>query len=422
MQEIHLICAADIHLGRHVGRSGEKSFVIHTWERLIETCLTTTPKIDALLLAGDILDSNGLFIEMSGLIKKGIRRLIERGIEVIAIAGNHDAKILERIHASMNLPGFSLLGSKGEWERRTCTFGNRVLHIDGLSFTSSFMQENPFSHYKLENVSDEEILIGLLHCDWEVSGSKYAPVRKSDFLSGSHRAWFLGHVHIPRELSQKPLIRYCGSLQGLDKSESGSRGALHITIDSGGNIASKEIPLAYLYWDKLEIDVTDLQSDDWESELLEKTDSVIAGKILGSEHLIEEIGLHLIFTGRTKFFRELRRNIGKFFAREGAAIVVQEHRIPYFIESIDNQTRPAYDIERLKEGNDPVAILAKKLCEYKENPLLPEYLQEYMETEFRNDSSFRQCESAFPSKEEYCELFLSRGYELLDELLAQKQM
>jgi DNA repair exonuclease len=429
MTEINLVCAADLHLGRQVGHRNsrqQRSYVIQAWERLIDACLNEQPKVDALLLAGDLIDKDGLFIEMHGIFRKGILKLHEQGISVIAIAGNHDAKVLDQFNRALGLSGFCLLGADGNWERKSFNFRGRTLHIDGISFTDSFMRDNPLLNRKWEPVPHGDVLIGLLHCDVDVMGSKYAPVKSSDFCGLPHNAWILGHVHIPKEIYQeRPLVRYCGSLQGLDigSSECGPRGAWKLKIDSYGTVISRPLPLAPLRWAQASVNLSGIFPQDWESQVLKKIEEELAAQIEQSSD-IEMVGVRLKFEGRTKIYRELRRNLSRIQEQEGSGFTSEGRWIPYFVESVKNNTRPELDLKSLAEGRTIVATLARKLLQVQENQTLSADIYERLKDRLGTDPFLKRCEqeNAWPEEAECLELYLSQGYELLDELLAQIQV
>jgi len=426
--DINLICAADLHLGRQVGHRNSKqqrSYVIQAWERLIDTCLNECPKVDALLLAGDLIDKNGLFIEMHGIFRKGILKLQEQGISVIAIAGNHDAKVLDQFNRALGLSGFCLLGADGNWERKSFNFRERTLHVDGISFTDSFMRNNPIISRKWEPVPRGDVLIGLLHCDVDIMESKYAPVGSSDFCGLPHNAWVLGHVHIPKEIQlERPMVRYCGSLQGLDigNSECGPRGAWKLTIDSFGTVTSKFLPLAPLRWEQVNVDLSGISAQDWESQILKKIEERIVAQIEQFSN-IEMVGVKLKFEGRTKIYRELRQHLSKIQDQEEAGFTLEGRWIPYFVESVKNNTRPEFDLRSLANGRTIVATLARKLLQVQENQPLSEIIFEHLKEKLGTDPFLKRCEqdNAWPEEAECLELYLSQGYELLDELLEQTQ-
>lgn len=421
MFDITLICAADLHLGRQVGAFLKKSFCIQAWEKLIETCLQKNLKVDALLLAGDVIDGDDLFIEMYGILKKGIKRLLENDIKVVAIAGNHDPQVLNQIQKSLDMPGFYLLGTSGDWERLTLNIKGKNLHIDGLSFTSAIMESNPFDQYKLTPAPKGEPLVGLLHCDVGISSSKYGPVLATDFYKMEHDAWILGHIHIPKEISCKPQVRYCGSLQGLDISESGSHGALQLTITQNKTITMKTLPLAPLRWESLSIDLSNFSLDDWENRLFQEIENQLTQQIKDENEHLEVVGLRLSLEGRTQIFRELRSSEKKIEGQDSSGFYLNGKWIPYFIESIQNETKPLYDLERLAEGSDFAGTLAKKLLNFKKSPVATNSaIYRHLESKYQKDSALKQCPESWLTAEEAEELFLIKGYELLDELLEQR--
>ena len=421
MLDITIICAADLHLGRQVGPFLKNSFSILAWEKLIETCLQKNLIIDALLLAGDVIDSDDLFIEMYGILKKGIKKLLENDIKVIAIAGNHDPQVLNQIQKSLDVPGFHLLGRNGDWERLTLNIKGKNLHIDGISFTNAIMESNPFDKYKLTYPPKTEPLIGLLHCDVGVSSSKYGPVLATDFYKMEHNAWILGHIHIPKQISSRPLVHYCGSLQGLDISEQGSHGALMLTITQSNVITIKPLPLAPLRWEYLSIDLSNFSLDDWESRLFQEIENQLIQQIQSENDHLEVVGLRLTLKGRTQIFRELRSNLKKIEDQESSGFYLNGKWISYFIESIQNETKPLYDLERLAEGSDFAGTLAKKLLNFKKSPLgTTSTIFKHLESRYQKDPALKQCPESWLTAEEAEELFLFKGYELLDELLEQR--
>ena len=76
-------------------------------------------KLDAVLFAGDVVESTNSRFEAMRPLEEGIRRLLKAGIQVIAVAGNHDVEALPRLAALID--GFTLLGAGGQWEAKMIT-------------------------------------------------------------------------------------------------------------------------------------------------------------------------------------------------------------------------------------------------------------------------------------------------------------
>ncbi len=407
---INILCAADIHLGKQVGQSGQTSSpVVAAWEKLIDACLDLD--IDLLILAGDLIDRNGLFIEMHSLLRKGLHRLAAKRIPVVAVAGNHDAEALAAFNRALGVSTLSVLGADGKWQRISLNIKGRAVHIDGISFVSGQMRDNPLANQVWKK---EEILLGVLHADVDVPKSPYAPVKSSDFYGLPHHAWILGHVHIPKQIhAAKPWVHYCGSLQGLDISETGSHGAWKLTIDLDGHVTSEHIPLAYLQWEQITLDLTGMSQVDWEQQLLNQMESAMAKRALSH---IEQMGVRLRFEGITEAYPVLREQISRLSEQADPAFFAHGRWIPYFIESIQNETRPLLDLNTLAKGPHIAAALARHLLDL---PVNATALREHLEMRWRAESHLKQCphELIELSDEELLAIYQRQGYALLDELL-----
>ena len=188
-------------------------------------------KIDALLFAGDIVESTNARFEAILPLENAIRRLLDEGIQVIAVAGNHDVEALPRL--AKLIDGFELLGAHGRWEAQTIMKNDLpVAEIVGWSFGDRFVRQSPVAQLlaePLEPTSAQIPRIGLLHADLDASGGHYAPIRQIELDNTGYDAWLLGHIHKPSleslaaQKGRRP-SGYLGSLVGLDPSETGPHG------------------------------------------------------------------------------------------------------------------------------------------------------------------------------------------------------
>jgi DNA repair exonuclease SbcCD nuclease subunit len=365
---IRLICAADIHFGRIAS-------VAEAWERLVDHCLYSSA--DALLLAGDIADDESLFFEIYPLFRKGMARLRAAKIPVIVIAGNHDGNLLTQMQRSL---GFHLLGRDGKWERITLSCRGRAVHIDGLSF----VERNPLQRYDLPPVPAGEPLIGMLHCDLDgPPESPYSPVSQRELSNLPHTAWVLGHIHVPRIVQEQPMILSCGSLQGLDITETGIHGAWSMEIDS--KLTAQLVPLAPLRWEIVELDVTDEEELELRLQMeMDKALGGMAGKV------------RFILRGRTTLTRPLV--------------------CPEGVESIQNRIQPPIDLKKIAEGSDLPALLARELLDLREADTF-----EQLQRSLQAHPYLKQMPESWPKAEEMRELLREQGMALLSELMEQKR-
>ncbi len=216
-------------------------------------------KVDAVLFAGDLVESVNARFEALAPLEESVKRLIGAGIAVIAVAGNHDVEALPRL-ADM-IEGFTLLGRGGQWESRVISRDGRdLVEITGWSFGAPRVMESPLARLlaaPLEKKSAALPRIGLLHADLDVSGGAYAPIRQGELDQTGFDAWLLGHIHKP-SLGQSPAAYpggYLGSLIALDPSETGPRGPWLITVSGPGDVRVEQIIRARLRWEQLSVSV-----------------------------------------------------------------------------------------------------------------------------------------------------------------------
>ena len=204
-------------------------------------------EVVAVLFAGDVVESTNARYEAMVPLENGVRRLDDAGIQILAVAGNHDVEALPRL-ASL-IDGFTLLGEGGTWESRMIVRdGTPVAEVIGWSFGERQVRLSPVAQLlrePLERASTAIPRIGLLHADLDASGGSYAPVRQSELDDAGCDAWLLGHIHKPSieglSGAERPPSGYLGSLVGLDPSESGPHGPWLVRLQDGGRPVVEQV-------------------------------------------------------------------------------------------------------------------------------------------------------------------------------------
>jgi len=427
---IRLLCLADIHLGRSSASAmpDELDFTCFTprkaWEEVIQYALSPKNNIDAILLAGDVVNQNDLFFETYHVFESGVRRLLEAGIHLIAVAGNHDASVFQKLVRSIASPKFHLLGQEGKWESITLTLKSRLIRFDGWSFPADHVNYNPLDQYKKELpvAKAHEISIGLLHCDCPGNSlSPYAPVKIEDFQGLSPHAWVLGHSHKSVVFRDNPLVFYCGSLQGLDPGETGDHGAHLLDIYSDGRIQKNFVSFAKIRWEKVTCSLADVSIDDFEETLIQTLQTLHLSLKTESPFLYA-VGCRLSLHGRTSAFKNIPSIIEKLKKR----VVFSQPNLAgkevyYFIEKIENHTQPHYDLQRLAETADPAGLLAKHLLTLQasdsQTHLLCQKARQQLNAKKQKYAQFTEVDL---TEEKLLELMLQSGFHTLNLLLSQK--
>lgn len=322
-------------------------------------------KLDAVLFAGDVVESTNARFEAMLPLEEGIRRLLDAEIQVIAVAGNHDVEALPRLAALID--GFTLLGAGGRWESRAITKNEApVAEIIGWSFGERLVRQSPVAQLlanPLEKPSSPVPRIGLLHADLDASGGPYAPIRQTELDNTGYDAWLLGHIHKPSldRLATSKDSRpsgYLGSLVGLDPSEVGRHGPWLLSLPNDGTLHMKQVLLAPLRWEHVNVSIAGIKHvEDVPDRLLDEAENVVR-QLFKSGNAPRALGLRVYLTGASPRYGEIRQWIA---AREwnGLGRVVDGTAV-FFNKIVDAMELPL-DLAEIAEGGDPAALMAQRL-------------------------------------------------------------
>ena len=248
-----LLLSADLHLGRKSSRVGERSShtAIACWDRMVTYAIEQN--VNAVLLAGDVVEQRNKRFESYGPLNAGVLRLSAAGITTIAVSGNHDFDVLPPLVDSIDADMFFLLGRNG-WESRVFTFGDQRLQIDGWSFPDKRVSINPLDSYSTED-NDVDLHLGMVHGDLDASNSKYAPITAESLSKTKVSGWLLGHIHKPElRNADQPWSLYPGSPQAFDPGEAGIHGVW--LLDTAQNSEPQLVPFSSICYSSFEIDIT----------------------------------------------------------------------------------------------------------------------------------------------------------------------
>lgn len=371
-ERVSILAIGDVHLG--AACSGVPEGMADrgvdprelTPEAALARCvdLAVAERVDAVLFAGDVVESTNARFEAMVPLEESVRRLVDGGIEVIAVAGNHDVEALPRLAALID--GFTLLGAGGRWEARTIPKDQSpVVQVVGWSFGEERVRHSPAAELLKQPPalpSPPVPRIGLLHADLDASGGYYAPVRQAELDDTGYGAWLLGHIHKPSieglsATGTRP-CGYLGSLVGLDFSETGPHGPWLVEVSREGGIACRQIPLAPLRWERVTVRVDGLEhADDVHDRLMSEAESLV--RRLGEVGFLPRaIGLRVHLTGTAGCYDGLRRWIeGEAWRSMGRVV---DGTGVFFCEVVDAMA-PPLDLEAIASGDDPAALVAQRL-------------------------------------------------------------
>jgi hypothetical protein len=349
-----LLAIGDMHLGRPPaaipedlrGRRDELGPET-AWTRSVDEAIRR--EVDAVLLAGDLVDQGRDFFVAYGQLKAGVQRLAEAGIPVLAVAGNHDTEILPRL--AEEIEALELIGAGGQWQSRMV----EDVTVIGWSFPRPQVRQSPLTGLPRPNLDGP--VVGLLHCDLDQVDSPHAPVARRDLESAPVNAWLLGHIHRPDNLDQDRPIGYLGSISALRASETGPHGPWLVQIE-GNDIAADQLELAALRYESLEIDCSDLEDA---GGLQERVLAAARDRVHGlaeSDAGPSAVGLRIVLTGHSPAAAALDRAAAEIVA-DGRSW--DEQGIACFVQKMESAVLPRLDLKRLARQSDPCGLLARRL-------------------------------------------------------------
>lgn len=425
-----ILCAGDIHMGRRPSRlpdvvdRGALSCSL-MWPAIVDRAIAED--VELVALSGDVVDETNKYYEAIGPLEAGIRKLWDRGIRTVAVAGNHDHDVLPRLSESLPAEAFRLLGRDARWERHTVhRDGRAVLHVDGWSFAGRSQRDDPLRGYALADPEDVPVL-GLLHCDLDQPRSIYAPVQLADLLGRRVGFWLLGHVHAARPFvaDGAATVLYPGSPQAMDPGEPGVHGVWLAELDAGGRFSARQIPLATVRYETADIDIGGLED---EGELGPRITDVVRREL--ARRLEEGCGplrylsLRLRLTGSTA----LHRRLDRITATIGTDLQIEQDGVRAIVERVSAATRPARDLEALAKAGDAPGELARLVLglrglsqEAEHEQLVARALRAAHTARASTTYAALPADEIELSADQVKDLLAEQALFLLDEILAQKE-
>jgi len=371
--DARLMAIGDVHLGTRPGSlpSGLEEWGLEVHALTPETALTQAveraieERVHAVLFAGDVVESTNARFEALRPLEEAVQRLRTEGIPALAVVGNHDVEALPRL--AQRIEGLELIGAGGSWQGRVIEVqGRPAVEVVGWSFPERQVRSSPVAELvraPLEPQQPGIPRLGLLHGDMNASGGTYAPFSRGELVEAGLDAWLLGHIHKPSlgrsaATGTEMLHGYLGSLLGLNPKETGPHGPWLVRVGADGSIQAEQLAIAPLRWERVDLKVDPAQDcDDLGDRLLDEAERV-ARALAEQGHAPRALGLRVRLVGPTQHFDSIREH-SESGQWEGLMRAVADTLV--FIDRVDHGLELALDLEQLASGDDPPALLARKL-------------------------------------------------------------
>ncbi len=320
-------------------------------------------RVDAVVFAGDVVESTSARFEAMPPLERAVQRLLEAGIAVFAVAGNHDVEALPRL--ARMIDGFTLLGAGGRWSSALIERAGRPLaELVGWSFPEPRVRTSPLAALlrdPLPPAAPGVPRLGVLHGDLDASGGHYAPFAGREIDAAGLDGWVFGHLHRPSLSCAGGRLRgYLGSLVGLDPSETGAHGPWLIRLPVGRPIEARQLALAPLRWEALEVALgADHDAEDAADRVAGEVERFARG--LAEQGAVPlALGVRVRLTGAPREHEKVR---GWVAERRWSDIRRQAGDTVVFVDRVDDDLDLAVDLEALARGDDPPALVARRILE-----------------------------------------------------------
>lgn len=313
MRFIHI---ADVHLGAEpdVGntyRDVRPRELWETFENVVSIC--EEEQTDLLLIAGDLFHRQPLLREL-----KEVNYLFSSltHTKVVLIAGNHDYIADKSYYRTFqwNRNVYPLFGPETEY----VVFEEWDTSVYGFSYFSREIREPKYDGVKAQGMAGCEILLA------HGGDEKHIPIRRNALERSGFRYVALGHIHRQQNLIPDYAV-YAGALEPTDKNDTGRHGYIRGEI-RGGIVRTEFVPLAKREYLHLTLKI--------------KPEMTMGTIRTWMRQIIEERGLENLYQFTMKGFRDA-----------GLELVPEELMAGGNILEIVDETKAAYDMDRLAEEN-----------------------------------------------------------------------
>ena len=312
--------------------------------------LAIEEKVDCVVIAGDIYDSEDKSLSAQLKFRDGLVRLSKAGIQAFIVYGNHDP--LDSWSATLEWPAEV---HRFPGEEVECVpllrEGEIIAKIYGISFAKRDVREN--LALKFPKADNDVPCIGLLHANVgaNIAHKPYSPCTIEDLSSIGMDYWALGHVHIHEVLRPaNPAIVYPGCSQSRHARETGQKGCCLVTLGADTKPAIEFIPTDTIRYTSDSVDISNCQDIGDVVDFIKDRCQAISSQSEGRNSIIR-----LTLTGRTDLYKDLQKGSSIPAIAEDVREQLSGSNPWIWLEKLELATAGNYDIDQLRQGNNLVA-------------------------------------------------------------------
>jgi DNA repair exonuclease SbcCD nuclease subunit len=421
MTKIKFIHTADLHLDtpfkglsnvNYELASRLQDATVKSFQRIIDLCISE--KVDFLLVAGDIFDSEAQSLAAQLFFARELKRLGKENIPAYIIAGNHDP--LNSWMKELEMPGKVYRFGSEKVERVPVEKnGKRIADIYGVSFQTHTVDWNLAQQFVIGE-DPAPFSIALMHgtLDTATARHSYAPFSLNDVRGKGFDYWALGHVH-KRQVAMDafPAVVYPGNPQGRDFGETEQRGCYLVEIDHQKVPLLKFVPTQTILFKKITVDISGTETI---NQLYDQINDALAES--GEKEEKSSLVIRILFKGRTPLHSLLNQPVEV----ERITDLLNDGQLVKnffcWIDHIEIDTSPDVDLDELRKGNDFQAEILKSFDLLHSHPDLLDEILDSLNSDFGNQKV--KSETGELSDDDKQLILQKAQWLLIDQLLKDK--
>ena len=191
---------------------------------------------DLILLPGDLFDGRRVYPETLRALADALG---SAGVPVVIAPGNHDCVGPDSPYLTADWPDNVHIFTRAQMERVDFPALNCTVH--GCAFTEPHRTDDPLAGFSAPR--DGRLHLLCVHGEVGLAGD-YGPISPASLERSGAAYAALGHIHARTDLQWAGSTpwSYCGCPEGRGFDECGDKGALTVTVETGG-VSAQFYPL-----------------------------------------------------------------------------------------------------------------------------------------------------------------------------------
>lgn len=273
---LHLLHTADVHLGaRHADlgyqAAAQRERQFAAFRATVDLALAE--QVDALLIAGDLFDSNAQPRRSVERVAAELKRLTDAAVWVVIIPGTHDVYDRASVYRAYDLVAMAGLPPESDRlavltpDRPDVVFGILDLAVHGFVFPTKRAPRSPLAGFSAAADHRASWHVGLVHGSFAIPGKTDADevVFTAAEIAASHLDYLgLGHWHsTQRGQAGGTVWAYSGAPEPVAVDQDRAGNALLVTLDERAgvrHVTVEERRVGRTRFDRLEVDAGTLAS------------------------------------------------------------------------------------------------------------------------------------------------------------------